>query len=109
MNKTILRRVQLCLLIALLLFVNLSYERVPLSQWHAHNDFAHFILSAELLYAGESVYGVPLESLYVKHGFINEPVIRYATNPPALIGLTGLLLAGPSTVVFWLFLPANLK
>lgn len=55
------------------------------------NDFAHYYLGSRLVWAGANPYATPLEPLCRQFGFMFEPAIPIATNPPVLLWAFGLL------------------
>lgn len=85
----------------LICLVNLSYVGPQFAAAYQYNDFAHFYTSASLLFSGESVYGIILTDPMHSFGLKNEPEILYATNPPALVFTTGLLLFFPPATAFY--------
>jgi hypothetical protein len=89
------------LLAVLLLHNSLSYLGPSLLEGYLYNDFAHFYISSKRFFAGLPVYGVRLEPDLLGAGFINEPYIDVATNPPALLTIFGPFLLLTPVVSFW--------
>jgi hypothetical protein len=71
------------------------------------NDFAHYYLSSRFLIDGEDPYRVPLKPYYETHGFVYNPRIPSATNPPLLLLVFAPLSLLPPGIAFWLWAGLN--
>ncbi len=92
------------LVLAVLLLIKLA---AALPARMRANDFAHYYLGSRLVLEGRDPYTTPLASLYAEHGFVYEPAVPVATNPPALLWLFAPWALLPVAAAFWAWAAAQ--